>query len=80
MIYVMLRFDEEKAKKTLEFETCEKLVIFDENDEYRKDFERLYIVYGDRITFYEGNVELNFAAYLKRRTHEYIALVPSTTR
>lgn len=68
--YVILsQFDQEKISIILQDEDVKKLAIFDENDEYRSEFEKLYKIYGDRITFYEGDVSNNVSEYVKKIPH-----------
>ncbi len=52
-------------------EAVTKLVIFDDTDNVRSKFEKVYPIYKDRITLYEGAIE-SLNGYLKLREKEGI--------
>ena len=62
---ILIGFDSERVKAILADETVTKLVIFDDNDNARPKFEKVYPIYRDRITLYEGAVESNLNGYFK---------------
>ena len=69
---ILVGFDSERVASILVDETVTKLVIFDDTDNVRPKFERVYPIYKDRITLYEGNVESNLNGYFKLREKEGI--------
>ena len=70
MKVILLGYNSEKIVSIMSDPNCEKLSIFDESDHFRPYFEKLHSIYGDRVTFYEGDIECNIYAFLKRRTDE----------
>ena len=69
---ILIGFDSDRAKAILADEAVTKLVIFDDTDNARPKFEKVYQVYKDRITLYEGDVESNLNGYLELREKEGI--------
>lgn len=72
---ILIGFDSDRVKAILVDEAVTKLVIFDDTDNARPKFEKMYPVYKDRITLYEGAIESNLNGYFKLReedgvTHE----------
>jgi hypothetical protein len=62
---ILIGFDSERVKAILADETVTKLVIFDDNDNARAKFEKVYPIYRDRITLCEGAVESSLNGYFK---------------
>jgi hypothetical protein len=80
---ILIGFDSDRVKEILADKTITKLVIFDDTDDTddtdnadnaRSKFEKVYPIYGDRITLYEGDVESNLNWYLRLREKEGINL------
>lgn len=69
---ILIGFDSDRIKAILADEAVTKLVIFDDTDNARPKFEKVYPVYRDRITLYEGAVESNLNGYFKLREQEGI--------
>lgn len=69
---ILIGFDSDRAKAILADKAVTKLVIFDDTDNARPKFEKVYPIYRDRITLYEGAVESNLNAYFKLREKEGI--------
>jgi hypothetical protein len=69
---ILIGFDSDRVKAILADETVAKLVIFDDTDNARPTFEKVYPIYRDRITLYEGAVESNLNGYFKLRENEGI--------
>lgn len=69
---ILIGFDSDRIKAILADEAVTKLVIFDDTDNARPKFEKVYPVYRDRITLYEGAVESNLNGYFKLREKEGI--------
>ena len=67
---ILIGFDSDRVKVILADKAVTKLVIFDETDNARPKFEKMYPVYRDRITLYEGDVESSLNGYLKCREKE----------
>lgn len=71
---ILIGFDSERVKSILADEAVTKLVIFDSDDDNRSNFEKVYPMYKDRITLYEGAIESNLKGYLELREQEGITL------
>jgi hypothetical protein len=69
---ILIGFDSDRVKAILADETVAKLVIFDDTDNARPKFEKVYPIYRDRITLYEGAVESNLNGYFELRENEGI--------
>jgi len=69
---ILIGFDSERVKSILADETITKLVIFDDTDNVRFKFEKVYPIYKDRITLYDGEVESNLNSYLILREKDGI--------
>jgi hypothetical protein len=69
---ILLGFDSDRVKAILADDAVTKLVIFDDTDNARPKFEKVYPIYRDRITLYEGDVESNLNGYFKLREKEGI--------
>jgi hypothetical protein len=69
---IMIGFCSELIKSILDDKSIAKLVIFDYYDKSREEFEKIYPLYKDRITLYEGEIRANLGAYLKLREQEGI--------
>lgn len=67
---ILIGFDSGRVRAILADKAVTKLVIFDETDNARPKFEKVYPVYGDRITLYEGDVESSLNGYFKCREQE----------
>jgi len=68
---ILIGFDSQRVKSILADDAVTKLVIFDDdNDNTRSDFERMYPIYKDRITLYEGDVKTNMNGYYELRKKE----------
>lgn len=67
---ILIGFNYETVKRILSFDNVIKLVIFDEDDEIRSDFESIYPFYKDRITLYDGAIDSNIDGYFKLRHDE----------
>jgi hypothetical protein len=67
---ILIGFDNDRVKAILADEAITKLVIFDDTDNARPKFEKVYPIYKDRITLYEGSVESNLNGYFKLREKE----------
>ena len=70
---ILIGLDGDRIKAILADDTIIKLVIFDDTDNARTKFDKVYPVYRDRITLYEGDIEKNLDGYLKLREKEGIA-------
>jgi hypothetical protein len=68
---IMIGFCSELIKSVLDDKSIAKLVIFDD-DNNREEFEKIYPLYKDRITLYEGEIRANIDGYLKLREQEGI--------
>lgn len=68
VVVIMLGFNEERTIEILKNPDVKKLVIFDENEDYRSNFINLHKIHNDRITFYDGDIDTNLHAYLKYRS------------
>jgi hypothetical protein len=67
-VTALIGFDEKVVVKILADETVTKIVVFDEDDdENRKEYEKIYAKYGDRVTLYEGSVPDHLEEYFKNR-------------
>lgn len=69
---ILIGFDSERVASILADETVTKLVTFDDTDNARPKFEKVYPIYNERITLYEGAVESNLNGYFKLREKEGI--------
>lgn len=69
---ILIGFAADRVKAILDDKTVTKLVIFDDTDTARTKFEKVYPVYKDRITLYEGEIESNLNGYFKLREKEGI--------
>lgn len=69
---ILIGFDNKRVKDILLDKTITKLVIFDDTDEARILFEKVYPIYKDRITLYEGAIDSNLNSYFKLRETEGI--------
>lgn len=69
---ILVGFDSDRVAAIMADETVTKLVIFDDTDNVRPKFEKVYPIYKDRITLYEGSVESNLNGYFKLREMEGI--------
>jgi len=69
---ILIGFDNDHVKAILAEEDVTKLVIFDDTDTARVKFEKVYPVYRDRITLYEGDIESNINGYFQLREKEGI--------
>lgn len=67
---VMIGFNEIKIESILTSVSNIKLVIFDEDDKFRENFESFHKIYNDRITFYEGCISANLIGYINARKEE----------
>lgn len=68
---ILIGFDRDRVKEILVDESITKLVIFDDDD-VRTEFEKVYPIYKNRITLYEGAIESNLNGYYKLREKEGI--------
>lgn len=68
---ILIGFDRDRVKEILVDESITKLVIFDDDD-VRTEFEKVYPIYKNRITLYEGDIESNLNGYYKLREKEGI--------
>lgn len=70
---ILIGFDSDRVKEILVDESITKLVIFDDDDDdVRTEFEKVYPIYKNRITLYEGAIESNLNGYYKLREKEGI--------
>lgn len=69
---ILIGFDRDRVKDILVDESITKLVIFDDDDDVRTEFEKVYPIYKNRITLYEGAIESNLNGYYKLREKEGI--------
>jgi hypothetical protein len=69
---ILIGFDRDRVKEILVDESITKLVIFDDDDDVRTEFEKVYPIYKNRITLYEGAIESNLNGYYKLREKEGI--------
>lgn len=70
---VLFGFDEQKVKHILNNENVNKLVVFDNTDEARSIYEKIYASYKDRITLYESDDLISsFDSYCQNRIEEGI--------
>ncbi len=67
---ILIGFDSNRVKSILADEAITKLIIFD--DDSRAEFEKIYPIYKDRVTLYEGAIESNLVGYFKLRAIEGI--------
>ena len=68
---IMIGFCSELIKSVLDDKSIAKIVIFDD-DNNREEFEKIYPLYKDRITLYEGEIRANIDGYLKLHEQEGI--------
>jgi hypothetical protein len=68
----LIGFDAQRSKEILADQTISKLVIFDEDENSRLQYEKLYPIFKDRITLYEGDVKSSFYGYFRLREKENI--------
>jgi hypothetical protein len=67
-VTALIGFDRDVASYILADETVTKLVVFDdEDDENRKEYESMYPIHKDRLTFYEGSIPDLVEDYLENR-------------
>lgn len=70
---VLIGFDEKEVTNILSNEKVTKLIIFDNNDESRPLYEKIYNKYKDRITLYESDdLTSAFDSYCENRFFEGI--------
>lgn len=70
---VLFGFNEKKVTDILKSENVNKLVIFDNSEEARSSYEKLYSLYKDRITLYESDdIASSFDSYCQNRHEEGI--------
>lgn len=69
---ILIGFASERVKSILADESVTKLVIFDDTDNARPMFEKVYPIYKDRVTLYEGAIESNLNGYFQLREKEGI--------
>jgi|APFre7841882793_1041355.scaffolds.fasta_scaffold01991_3 hypothetical protein len=68
-IVLFLGFDLHKITNLLKtLDDTYKIVIFDVTDSGRPQFESLYKIYKDKLTFYEGCVATNVNKYIEKHT------------
>ena len=72
----MVGFNKEECITLLERSDVKKVVIFNGDvQEDRDEYEHLYDIYKDRLTMYEGDIELNLNAYLQQHREERFDMV-----
>ena len=72
---IMIGFDEKTAKFLLDRDPTTKVVVFDEDEENlirEVEFPKLFKVYKERITLYEGCVQSNIKAFIQNRKDEEV--------
>lgn len=76
-VCILLGYDERLIRAAAA--VFDKVAIFDDDDESedaRRSYEQhMHPMYGDVVTFYEGNVECNVVAYLRARSGETFTVV-----
>ena len=76
MLVCMVGFNKEECITLLERSDVKKVVIFNGDvQEDRDEYEHLYDIYKDRLTMYEGDIELNLNAYLQQHREERFDMV-----
>jgi hypothetical protein len=69
---ILIKFNNELVKSIMADNNVTKLVIFDDVDNARFNFEKIYPLYKDRITLYDGAIKSNLEGYFKLRELEGI--------
>jgi hypothetical protein len=68
----LIGFNVQRIREILADQTISKLVIFDDDENSRHQYEKLYPLFKDRITLYEGDVKSSFSGYFRLREEENI--------
>jgi hypothetical protein len=68
----LIGFNVQRIREIMADQTISKLVIFDDDENSRRQYEKLYPLFKDRITLYEGDVKSSFSGYFRLREKENI--------
>ena len=68
----LIGFNVQRIREILADQTISKLVIFDDDENSHHQYEKLYPLFKDRITLYEGDVKSSFSGYFRLRKEENI--------